>query len=168
VESRIAQWYIAGLRAGWSLVDCLTLWIEFKVKIILDVEGSDEHYLHLWFRHANFLGSWACLVFPLQNFVVCSRGHVKNTAFYLQWSFFAFFPNFIHNLMFRCSKNCSLIFATRRRNTRVLSATQLALLMHRNRNLRKLKHAQTCLYYDQVTQYTPVSGYAEYKEENSK
>jgi uncharacterized protein YktB (UPF0637 family) len=61
----------------------------------------------------------------------------------------ASFHNFTQNLMLiHCSKNRSLIFATRRRNTRLISATtstQLAL-MHWNRKWSKLKHAQICLY----------------------
>jgi hypothetical protein len=60
------------------------------------------------------------------------------------------FPNFTQNLtLIRCSKNRSLIFATRRRNTHIISATtskQLAL-MRWNRNWCKLKHAQICLFY---------------------
>jgi hypothetical protein len=40
-----------------SLVDCLTLWNEFKVNNTLDIEKIDDHYLHLWFRHASFFGS---------------------------------------------------------------------------------------------------------------
>jgi hypothetical protein len=30
-----------------SLVDCLALWNEFKVNNTLDIEESDEHFLHL-------------------------------------------------------------------------------------------------------------------------
>jgi hypothetical protein len=53
----------------------------------------------------------------------------------------------------RCSKNWSLILATRRISA--TSSTQLAL-MRWNCDWCKLKHARTCLYYDQVA-WLPLS-----------
>jgi hypothetical protein len=65
----------------------------------------------------------------------------------------AFIPNFTQNLMLICcSKNRSFIFATRCRYTRLNETTTSAQLafMRWNRTWCKLKHAQTCLYYDKV------------------
>jgi hypothetical protein len=61
-------------------------------------------------------------------------------------------------MMIHCSKNRSFIFMTRRRNTRLISATTSTPLelVRLNRNWCKLKHAQTNLYYDQVA-WLPLS-----------
>jgi len=48
-----------------SLVDCLALWNEFKVNRTRDIEEGDKYCHYLWFRHASFLGSWGCRLFPL-------------------------------------------------------------------------------------------------------
>jgi len=67
---------------------------------------------------------------------------------------FAFFPNFTQRnlILIHCPKNQSLIFVTRSRNSRFISATTSArlALMHWNHNWCKLKHVQICLYYSQV------------------
>jgi hypothetical protein len=48
------------------LVDCLAFWNEFKVNNILDIEESDEHCLHLLFRHLTFLVSCCVVLFLLE------------------------------------------------------------------------------------------------------
>jgi hypothetical protein len=56
-------------------------------------------------------------------------------------------------MLIRRCKNRPHIFVTRCRNTHVIGATtstQLTLT-RRNRDWCELKHAQTCLHYDQVT-----------------
>jgi len=71
----------------------------------------------------------------------------------------ALFHNSKQNLMLiHCSKNWSLIFATRRRNTHLINtttSTQLAL-MRRSRKWCKLNHAQTYFYYNHIT-WLPLS-----------
>jgi len=53
-------------------------------------------------------------------------------------------------MLILCSKKKSLIFATRRRFISAKTSTKLAL-MGLNCNKYKLRHAQICLYYDQIT-----------------
>jgi hypothetical protein len=44
----------------------LALYTKFKESSTLDVEESDEHFLHLWFRHAISVRSWVCHLFTSQ------------------------------------------------------------------------------------------------------
>jgi hypothetical protein len=70
------------------LVDCLDLWIEFKVNSTLDIEERDATH---------------------KDFFIASESIAQVSL--------ASFPNFTQNLMLiRCSKNRSPFFATRRRN----------------------------------------------------
>jgi hypothetical protein len=76
-----------------------------------DVEENDEHFLHLWFGHAIFLGSWGCWMFPLETLSL-AFGIILNAPCVISG------VNVTANLMLiRCSKSRSLIPATRRKNT---------------------------------------------------
>jgi hypothetical protein len=105
----------------------------------LDNEESDENCLQLKFRRANFFWVVGMSSVSIANFVVCFGDHTGS-------------DNFIQNIMLiRCSKNRSLILATRRRKTHVFitsatTSTQLEFV-RLNRNWCKEKHAQTCLYH---------------------
>jgi hypothetical protein len=79
------------------------LWNELKVNNTLDTVESDD-------RHVSFLGSRGCKLFS-----ICFHDRGESTVFHL--------PTFTQNLMlFHCSKNQSLIFGTRQRNTHGISA----------------------------------------------
>jgi len=68
-----------------KLVDCLPLWNELKMNITLDIDESDEHCLHLSFRHASFVESRGYLpVVSTANFLVCFCDHTERTMFYLR------------------------------------------------------------------------------------
>jgi hypothetical protein len=89
---------------------------------------------------------------PFQNtwiFIVTLPRSSKSIA---QFSH-AFFYNFLQNLMLiRCSKTDHLFCDKTWKHTRRINATtstRLALICW-SRNCCKLKHAQTCLYYDQL------------------
>jgi len=61
-------------------------------------------------------------------------------------------------MLILCSKNQSFIFVTRQKHACLISTTtttELAL-MYLNHTWIKFKHAQTCLYYDQIT-WLPLS-----------
>jgi hypothetical protein len=61
-------------------------------------------------------------------------------------------------MLIHCSKNRWLIFATRCTHTRLVSVTTSTKeeLICWNHTWCKLKHAETCLYYDQVA-WPPLS-----------
>jgi hypothetical protein len=92
----------------------------------------------------SFLGSWGC---PLQTLSFAF-------GIILEAKCFISSDNFTRNVIpIHYSKNRSLMFATTRRNARLISATTFTklALVRRNRKWWKLIHTQTCLYYDQVT-----------------
>jgi hypothetical protein len=75
------------------------LWNEFKVNSTLDIKDSDEHCLHLWFRHASFPGSQGCWLFPSQTLSFAFLIILKAPCFISS-------NNFRQNLMLiHCSKN---------------------------------------------------------------
>jgi hypothetical protein len=65
-------------KRGW-----LALWIEVKVNTF-DIEGSDEHCLHLWFQHGSFRGSWGCRQCRLRHLL---SGSYESAMFYLSDKF---------------------------------------------------------------------------------
>jgi hypothetical protein len=140
-----------------SSVDSLTLWDEFRVRNALITEQSD-HYLHLWFQHPGFLGSWECLQFPLQTLSFAFRITLKVLRFISDDNFWQNFVRLLSRNIgthISCQSHVSAIWHW---NTRLISATtstQLALVRW-NREWCRLKHAQICLYYDQVP-WVPLS-----------
>jgi hypothetical protein len=71
-----------------SLVDCLVLWNEFRVNSTLNIEESDERYLHLLFQHAVFFffffgggGSRGCWVFTFYTLSFAFRIILKGPCF---------------------------------------------------------------------------------------
>jgi hypothetical protein len=101
----------------------LVEWIQMNNA--LDTEENYEHSLHLWFWHANFLGSLGCQLFPLQTLSFTSGSCWEHNV-YLQLQFLTkTFGQRTRKMLIRGSKKGSLIFTTRRRNTHVLSAPQL-------------------------------------------
>jgi hypothetical protein len=59
----------------------LVEWIQSEQ--YLNIEESDEHCLHLWFRQVNFVESWRCRLFPLQSSVICFLDHTESTVLHL-------------------------------------------------------------------------------------
>jgi hypothetical protein len=107
----------------------VALWNEFKLNNNrIDIEESYEHFLHLWFQHLSFLGSWWCRLFPFQTLPFAFKIILKAPCF-------ASSDSFCQNIVIWLERsertltcffrNRSLIFSTRHRNTRVLSAPQL-------------------------------------------
>jgi uncharacterized protein YktB (UPF0637 family) len=86
-------------------------------------------------------------VLSVENLIVCFLDHIESTTLHL-------LPNFTQNFSVDSlfQKLIAHFYDGTWKHTRHISATtptQVAL-MSSGRDWRKLKHAQTCLYYDQV------------------
>jgi hypothetical protein len=130
---------------GW--LSGIVEWIQSEQ--YLDIKERDEHYLHLWSWHADFLRSLGCQLFPLGTLLFAFR-------FTLEAPCFISSDNFTQNLMLsHCSKKSITYFCneTEKHTQLINTTTSIALvLMHLNHNWCKLIHAETHLYYDQIAE----------------